>query len=558
MYNNFGMYLLSNRIINQSLIWYFLGHYDLHAPCFTHTFVRPKIKYFILNKKKLNQMKTTIKPRLAVFLTAYCLLPTISFAQSPNWQWAKSVGGMGDNKATSVAVDVSGNSYVAGTFNSFSLVFGSTILTNAGNSTYDMFLAKYDVNGNVLWAKRAGGLGSDAAYSLAVDASGNTYLAGSFSSSTLAFGSTTLTNVGSYDIFLAKYDVNGNVLWAKNAGGTSSDGALSVAVDASGNTYLAGSFTSSTLAFSSTTLTNANVGWDDIFLAKYDVNGNVLWAKNAGGMGGDMAYSVSVDVSGNIYLTGGFASPTLAFGSTTLTNSGSTDMFLAKYDANGTVLWAKSTGGTTDDYAFSVSVDVSGNTYLAGSFNSLSIVFGSTALTNADNTGNTNDMFFVKYDATGTILWAKSAGGTNLDEAFSVAVDASGNIYVAGGFYSPTLAFGSTTLTNAGSSSVFIAKSGGVTGINELSNPLNISVFPNPFTTQTTFSFSTDTSALLSMTNASLLIYDLVGKEVIRNIIPSGTRDLIVKREGLSSGMYFYQILSEEKYISNGKLVVND
>jgi len=382
-----------------------------------------------------------------------CFLSKISYAQTPDWLWAKSAGGTNWDEASSVAVDDSGNTYVAGLFQSTTITFGSDTLTNAGGG--DIFLVKYAPNGNVLWAKSAGGTIDDYPYSVAVDDSGNIYVAGFFESSTLSFGSTTLTNVGNNDIFLAKYAPNGNVLWAKRAGGTNWDEASSVAVDDSGNIYVAGYFYSPIITFGSITLMSA--GNVDIFLAKYDANGNVLWAKRAGGMSEDGAYSVAVDASGNIYMAGWFESLTITFGSTTLTNAGWENIFLAKYDANGNVLWAKRAGGTNHDWAASVAVDTSGNIYVAGSFNSSTITFGSDTLTNAGG----YDIFLAKYAPNGNVLWAKSAGGTSYDVVISVAVDASGNIYVAGYFKSPTLTLGSTTLTNAsawGCADIFLAK----------------------------------------------------------------------------------------------------
>ena len=367
--------------------------------------------------------------------------------------WAKSTGGTSYDKAISIAVDASGNAYLAGYFNSPTLTFGLTSLTNAG--TYDLFLAKYDSNGNVLWAKKAGGTGDDYATSVAMDTSGNAYVVGWYASPTITFGSTTLTNVGYHDLFLSKYDANGNILWAKSAGGTSADRAYSVSVDALGNSYVAGFFGSPTITFGSTILTNAGIY--DIFLAKYDANGNILWAKSAGGTGTDRAYSVSVDALGNSYVAGFFNSPTLTFGSTSLINMGSYDIFLTKYDANGNILWAKKAGGTSDDETFSVAVDTSGNSYVAGWFASLTITFGSNTLTNVGS----SDLFLAKYDTNGNVIWAKSAGGTNYDYTYSVTVDASGNSYVAGYFKSPTITFVSPALTNAGGYDMFIVKNAG-------------------------------------------------------------------------------------------------
>ncbi|MFH1005081.1 MAG: hypothetical protein V1781_06265, partial [Bacteroidota bacterium] len=163
-----------------------------------------------------------------------------------------------------------------------------------------------------------------------------------------------------------------------------------------------------------------------------------LWAKSAGGSSDDIALSVSTDANGNILVAGYFDSPTIIFGSTTLTNAGDYDMFLAKYDASGNVLWAKSAGGSDWDRASSVSTDANGNILVAGSFQSPTIIFGSTTLTKAGS-DNYADMFLAKYDASGNVLWAKSAGGSSDDIALSVSTDANGNILVAGNFRSPTI-----------------------------------------------------------------------------------------------------------------------
>ena len=381
-------------------------------------------------------------------------MPTFSSAQSPNWVWAKGAGGTKSDYAYSVTADASGNIYMAGEFTSSTLTFGSTTLNNAGSS--DMFLVKYDASGNVLLATSAGGSSVDKVYSVAADVSGNIYVAGEFTSSTIIFGSTTLTNVGNKDMFLVKYDASGNVLWAKSSGGSSADYAFSVTADASGNILMTGLFESPTITFGSTTLTLTNAGLGNMFLVKYNASGNVLWAKSAGGIYGDWASSVTTDVSGNIYVAGLFGSPNITFGSTTLNNAGglSYDMFLVKYDASGNVIWAKSAGGINDDWVTSIIADASGNLYLAGHFGSSTLTFGSTTL----NKVGVRDIFLVKCDASGNALWAKSAGGSSYNIALSVAADASGNVYLAGYFDSPTVTFCFTTLTNAGSNDMFLVK----------------------------------------------------------------------------------------------------
>jgi len=282
----------------------------------------------------------------------FCNLHEIS-AQAPGWAWAKSAGGSEGEFAYSVAADPSGNgySYVAGYFESDSVTFGSTTLTNAGD--INLFIVKYDAAGNVLWAKSADGanVNTDKAVAITVDAtgSGDIYVAGFFSSPSITFGSTTLINVGNFDLFIVKYDANGNALWAKSAGGGYTEFPNSITADPSGNIYMTGVFGSSSITFGSTTLINTvNTGSYDMFIVKYDANGNVIWAKGAGGNTHDEAESVAVDPSGSgdSYVAGRFLSSSMTFGLTTLTNAGGNayDVFIVKYDVDGNVLWAKAPG----------------------------------------------------------------------------------------------------------------------------------------------------------------------------------------------------------------------
>ena len=110
-------------------------------------------------------------------------------------------------------------------------------------------------------------------------------------------------------------------LWAKSAVGTIWDEGNSVSTDASGNVYVTGYFQSATITFGSITMTNSNSGWEEIFIVKYDSSGNALWAKSAGGSGNDYGQFVSIDANGNVFITGYFDSPQITFGSTILTNS---------------------------------------------------------------------------------------------------------------------------------------------------------------------------------------------------------------------------------------------
>src|ERR1019366_7986565 len=398
-----------------------------------------------------------------IFLFAIILFSYVSNCYSQNWLWArngKSSGntGEGGDKVNSVSTDVSGNVFVTGTFRSPTLTFGSPTLTKADSTnkcwwcSTNVSIAKYDMNGNVLWAKSAGGAGDDEGHSISADANGNVVITGWFSSPTITFGSTTLiNNTQSDDIFIAKYDANGNVLWAKSAGGTNWDDGYSVATDVSGNVFITGVFWDSSLTFGSTTL--PYIGSGDIFIAKYDAGGNMLWAKSAGGTGDDEGRSISTDPSGNVFVSGYFRSPTITFGSITLTNVAAytNDIFIAKYDGSGNALWAKNVGGIPSQYGgagYSLSADASGSVFVTGNFSSPTITFDSITLTNAESSGDYSDVFIAKYDASGNVLWAKRAGGTNTDVGYSVSVDLSGNVFVTGNFSGSNITFGSYTFTS--------------------------------------------------------------------------------------------------------------
>lgn len=404
-------------------------------------------------------------PRVAVIASLFFML-TLSnvyqtMAQIPEWSWAKNPSGNNEDYALAVTADGSGNSYAAGYFSSTTLTFESTVLTKTGGA--DIFIVKYDGSGNVLWAKNAGGDGAEKAYAVAADGSGNVYVAGFSNSSSITFGATTLTNSGGDDVFIAKYDgSNGNVIWAKNATGTGNDQARSLTTDGSGNVYVAGYFYSASITFAANVLNNSNLNGSsaDLFIVKYNSAGTVLWAQKAGGsVEDDFAYSVA-NASGNIYLAGPFASSSITFGATTLTNtsgSGSNDFYIVKYNGSGTVLWAKKAGGMGQDWLQSVAADNSGNAIVTGYFLSTSITIGSTTLNNEGD----GDVFIAKYEgSTGNVLWAAGAAGTSADQAHSITADASGNSYVAGFFSSSSILFGSTTLTNnsAGSYDLFLAK----------------------------------------------------------------------------------------------------
>ena len=382
----------------------------------------------------------------------------IALAQTPSWQWARNAGQAGNEATSGVAVDASGNVYATGWYTSANIIFGSTNLINPGGFTSDIFLTKYDPSGNVIWAKTFGGTDGDIGNAVAVDASGNVYITGLFTSSVMAVGTVTLTNTSTTgsEVYVAKLDPSGNAIWAKSAGGASGDKGNGIAVDASGNVYVTGSFSSSGINFGTGAM--ANAGANDIFIVKYDQGGNTMWSKNAGGSGNDLGNGIAMDASGDVYVTGSYSSSSINFGAGSLTNAGSNtqDLFVVKYTSAGTAVWSAKSGGSFDDLGMGIAV-AKNNVFVTGAFNSSSVIFGTTTLINSS--AGTSDILVAKYDLAGNSGWAKRAGGSDYEAGNAVACDSVGNVYMTGYFVSSSLSFGSTVVNNStfGSKDLFVA-----------------------------------------------------------------------------------------------------
>lgn len=206
-------------------------------------------------------------------------------AQAPAWQWVRSGNGNFEEEAYALTTTPTGQIIIGGEFYSATLNLGSITLTNPSGSPFSScaFIAAYDSQGNLLWAKKAGTSDPNRILSLTSDTAGNIIAAGAFMGSTISFDNFTLTNAGYSDAFVVKYDSTGQVRWALSIGGPSWEYAQSVATDSAGNIYLTGRFESPDLTLGSFTLTNAGSGESDVFLVKLSPQGQVLWAYSFGG-----------------------------------------------------------------------------------------------------------------------------------------------------------------------------------------------------------------------------------------------------------------------------------
>ena len=362
------------------------------------------------------------------------LMPIASmiYAQT-DWTWAIKAGGTNIEEASSVAVDNQGNTYITGNYMG-TAVFGSFSLPNRSSGDRDVFVAKISPTGTFLWAARAGGTYYDIGTAVTVDLAGNVYVTGTFNSNPIYFGATTtmsLARKGSNDVFIAKLDPSGNWLWARRAGASLSDGGEAIAVDSNSNIYVTGVFQGAQTSGSYGTLPPfVGYGYSDIFVTKLDTNGTFLWVTKAGGANSDNVKGLALDSQNNVFLCGSFASDSLNVGTIVLHNSATNntmDAFVAKLDSSGNWLWARSSVGTAAESAYAIATDSAGNAYVTGFHQSAT--FGNISLTSYGS----YDAYVIKVDGNGNSIWAKTAGGTNWDYGWGVAADG-GNVYVTGEF----------------------------------------------------------------------------------------------------------------------------
>jgi len=397
------------------------------------------------------------------------------YDSSGNYIWAKRIGGTSDDIAIRIKIDHSGNIYISGWFQSTNVDFdpgGDTAILSSAGST-DIFFAKYDKDGNYVWAKRIGTSLGDGCHDIDVDYLGNVYITGYFYGTNTDFdpgpGTELLSSVGnSGDVFFTKYDSSGNYLWAKSVGGSSYEVGNGITADDWGNVYLTGPFSGTNVDFDPGpgTAYLSSAGGYDIFFAKYDSSGNYLWAKGVGGTGDDIGGDIVVDSLGDIYIPCFFHGTNVDFdpgaGSAYLSSAGGFDIGLAKYDASGNYVWANRFGGPDDDYPGGILFDEEANIYLTGSFTGTNVDFDPGPDTAYLNSNGNLDLFFAKYNSLGEYLWAASIGGIGGDNGTAIAINFSKEIYISGGFSGTNVDFdpgsGTSYLSSAGGVDIFIAK----------------------------------------------------------------------------------------------------
>ena len=476
--------------------------------------------------------------------TAYDTVPhayVAKFDASGTCQWVVGAQGSGWSDGNGITIDFTGAIWLAGDFIDTCIIGNDTLISN-GN--YNFFVAKLDAAGNFLWAISDGGTKSDFATSVSADTAGNFYVSGAFDSIS-TIGTTNLTSYGSSDVFVCKYDQNGNSVWAVSAGSPDIESPYFSCTDKYGNTYLTGRFEDS-ITIGSTTLLNAGGPFSDIYSTKCDANGNFVWAKRIGGDNfPDYPGGISYDGLGNVYVSGQIGD-SIVFASQWTMLYGLPDAFIAKYDANGNEVWFRNAGGYSEDYSKGIETDKAGNSYICGDIRE----FGWFIIDDPPvYTAGYTDLFVAKYNTAGVFQWAKLAGGINFDHGRRISIDQYGNSYVLGRFDS-TAAFGpSINLTSYGGNDGVIAKidSSSSLSVQNISTS-GFSISPNP------------TSGMFTVTSqeeiTAIEIYNVLGETISSLSLGRGAGgEVEINLSAQSKGIYFIKVQCGDK-VSTQKIVI--
>ncbi len=443
------------------------------------------------------------------------------FDPSGNVLWVQTIGGTGGDFVGGVCTSTNGSIYICGSYDSPTLTVGSYNLPQASTTGYtDMFIAQLSTNGSVQWASKFGGVGPEYAqgctYSSALN---NVIVTGYFGGTSMVFGAYTVNNTstsGNYDIFVAKLNTTfGTATGAFSAGGVNAqDYGYSVRTDAT-SIYLGGSFSPITGSVSTIGTSVSSNGSQDVFLAKYSNAGTFQWVRTGGSASTSADYftSMDMDAAGNCYICGSYYGLSMTIGTATLTNSGTNDGFIAKYNSSGAFQWANKVGGTGSDFGYGVATDGNNDVYLTGYFAGTVVAVGSYSLVNS-NPGASQDIYVVKYNSTGTPQWVTTAAGAGYETAYGIASDVTGNVYVGGAYnIAGPMAFGTTTLNSAGNNDGFVAKIGCLTAsITGVSNVCTGSSATLTASGATNYTWSTGaTTSTIVITPTASATYTVLG-----------------------------------------------
>ncbi len=369
------------------------------------------------------------------FSVLLILFSGLSFSQQHSFEWVMEFGNPPNttDTRTTLAAGEPGQFFMAGEFVDTAW-FGDSSLESSGGT--DVFIARMTGDGSFEQVWKIGGADHDYMQDIKAITDGGLLAAGYFYGST-QIGDEGLTSLGSQDVFIARFTAQGGFEWVFHAGGLMADYISAVIADDEGNIYFGGYFYGE-MTFGDTTIQAQ--GSSDLYLARLGTGGMLDWVVTAGGSSSDQVRDISLDAQGRILLTGSFYGD-ITIGDTTLVTSDPVGVFISRFQNDGSPDLVFQLNGTYLTPEVYVCADPEENFYVSGNF-SETITFGSKVF----EAGEFNqDIFAVKYDPTGKVLWARHGHSYSSDQVIGMAVDVYGNLYLAG-HYLDSLHFSNLTL----------------------------------------------------------------------------------------------------------------
>ncbi len=349
----------------------------------------------------------------------------------PALQWSTFYGSSGLENAKGVAVDDSGNVYMVGTTDGSAFPVSVGAFQGKLSGGYDSYVVKFSLAGARLWSTFVGGTADDAAYDIAIDASGNVCVVGSTYSINYPVSNMTYqsTNSGKVDAFVFRMSSGGSLLWSTYLGGTYDDEARGIATNSAGSIFVGG-FTSSSNFPASSAYQQNYAGGRDGFVTAFSGTGAMLWSTFLGGSSDDRIHGV--DCGNGIYVSGETNStnfPT-SLGAYRTFNAGSSDAFISQFTETGALSWSTYYGGPSADASYALTTDGNGDVYITGE------TFGD-GLPVTDGTfqsafAGMRDAYVAKFLSNGTYSWASYYGGSYIDHAFGITADGNDNVVFVG------------------------------------------------------------------------------------------------------------------------------
>ncbi|MES2766482.1 MAG: SBBP repeat-containing protein [Bacteroidota bacterium] len=398
-----------------------------------------------------------------IILILVCSSSIYTYAQSSEWLLGKSFGSYGLDAANAITTDQQGNIYITGYFASMSITFGEITIRNSTSYHAQIFIAKFTPDGVPVWAKSFESNGPTNGYSITTDLNGNVFVMGINAARQLIIGIDTLSADDS-QTFIAKFNSkDGTPLWARSTQSDHSVRGTKIVCNSQGHIYIIGYFYGSSVTFGSKTVYAVDTGnYSDIFIARYNSNGSILWALSFGGSNDESISGLTIDNNGNLLISGIFRSPNISVGSVSMNKSVTylplhSDAFIGKISASGTVLWLQPFGGDGDDNAHDIACDIKGNMYVIGYCASEIIKNGDTVLVLK---AFDNNQYLMKLDSLGTVIWSKTGKVKGWCKNTSVVANEYGDIFISGYYLGEYCAFDNFTLQNtvSGTTDIFVAR----------------------------------------------------------------------------------------------------